>query len=227
MKQNGVVCQPVPALLLFIFRCEYLISGPNSYRDFRETGPRPEKGRLYTGYSLGEHRVFSALVSSFIQDVLFTSWLQIRIHNRQSLKYYRLSDTSWKIRENVAVWFNNKSQGFLLMLVESFKPENLAFFPQRIFRHIFPSIFARSTQQTCALLLWIYEVNCDWSLTADVSKIFSLLGFADGFSRLVKLEPKKPDPLARYEKGVWKKISKRWKVGGKRDAKSYKMLLQN
>ena len=39
MKQNGVVCQPGTALLFFIFRFEYLISGPKSYRDFRETGP--------------------------------------------------------------------------------------------------------------------------------------------------------------------------------------------
>ena len=38
MKQNGVVCKPGPALLLFIFRFEYLISGPKSYRDYRETG---------------------------------------------------------------------------------------------------------------------------------------------------------------------------------------------
>ena len=38
MKQNGVVCKQGPALLLFIFRFEYLISGPKSYRDFRETG---------------------------------------------------------------------------------------------------------------------------------------------------------------------------------------------
>ena len=39
MKQNAVVCQPGPALLFFLFRFEYLISGPKSYRDFRETGP--------------------------------------------------------------------------------------------------------------------------------------------------------------------------------------------
>ena len=38
MKRNGVVCYPGPALLFFIFRFEYLISGPKSYRDFRETG---------------------------------------------------------------------------------------------------------------------------------------------------------------------------------------------
>ena len=41
MKQNGVVCQPRPALLFFLFRFENLISGPKSYRDFRETGPSP------------------------------------------------------------------------------------------------------------------------------------------------------------------------------------------
>ena len=40
MKQNGVVFQPGPALLLFLFLLEYLISGPKSYRAFRETGPR-------------------------------------------------------------------------------------------------------------------------------------------------------------------------------------------
>ena len=46
MKQNGVVCQPGPALLLFIFRFEYLISGSKSYPDFRETGPWLHKRAL-------------------------------------------------------------------------------------------------------------------------------------------------------------------------------------
>ena len=41
MTQDGVVCQPGPALLFYIFWFEYLVSGPKSYRDFRETGPRP------------------------------------------------------------------------------------------------------------------------------------------------------------------------------------------
>ena len=40
MKQNGVVCLPGPALLFFIFRFEYLISGPKSYRDVREASPQ-------------------------------------------------------------------------------------------------------------------------------------------------------------------------------------------
>jgi len=35
MKQNGVICQPGLALLFFVFRFEYLISGQKSYRDFR------------------------------------------------------------------------------------------------------------------------------------------------------------------------------------------------
>ena len=48
MKQNGVVCQPGAALLFFIFRFEYryLISGPKSYRDFRETGPWSLSGKI-------------------------------------------------------------------------------------------------------------------------------------------------------------------------------------
>ena len=43
MKQNAVVCWPEPMLLFFIFSFEYLISGPKSYRDFQETGPRSPK----------------------------------------------------------------------------------------------------------------------------------------------------------------------------------------
>ena len=44
MKQNGVVFLAGPAFLPFIFRFEYLISGPKSYQDVRETGPRCGKG---------------------------------------------------------------------------------------------------------------------------------------------------------------------------------------
>ena len=39
-ETNGVVCWPAPEPLFLIFRFEYLISGPKSYWDFRETGPR-------------------------------------------------------------------------------------------------------------------------------------------------------------------------------------------
>ena len=55
MNQNGVVCLLGRALFFFIFRFEYLISGPKSYRDIRETGPWAlikfldlESGRLLT-----------------------------------------------------------------------------------------------------------------------------------------------------------------------------------
>ena len=50
MKQNGVVCEPGPLHLFFIFRFEYLISGPKSYRDVRETGPWPEVRLLFSLY---------------------------------------------------------------------------------------------------------------------------------------------------------------------------------
>ena len=49
MKQNGVVCLPGPALLFFIFRFEYLVSGegPLSYRDFRETSPLGSRTAIF------------------------------------------------------------------------------------------------------------------------------------------------------------------------------------
>ena len=52
MNQNGVVCLPGPALLFFIFRFEFLILGPKSYRDIRETGPEKmekEGRKMITG----------------------------------------------------------------------------------------------------------------------------------------------------------------------------------
>ena len=52
MNQNGVVCLPGPALLFFIFRFEYLILDPKSYRDIRETGPEKmekEGRKMITG----------------------------------------------------------------------------------------------------------------------------------------------------------------------------------
>ena len=54
MKQNGVVRKPGPVLLFFIFWFEYLISGPKSYRDVRETGPRLRSGgkKAKTGWSV-------------------------------------------------------------------------------------------------------------------------------------------------------------------------------
>ena len=58
MKQNGAVCYPGPALLFFIFRFENLISGPKSYRDFRETGPRPAPTVAHKGHYALSHNIF-------------------------------------------------------------------------------------------------------------------------------------------------------------------------
>ena len=148
--------------------------------------PRLGKERLYTGYSLREHPVFSALVSSFTHIVLFTSWFHRRIHNRQNLKYYRLSKTSWKIHENITLWFNNKSQGFLLVPFESFKTRRLPILASTRLPLYFPTRLCEIHSKTRTLLLRICKVNCDWSLTADVREIFSRLGFADGFSQRVQ-----------------------------------------
>ena len=83
------------------------------------------------------------------------------------------------------------------MLVESFKPENFPFLDIPLY---FPTHLRQIHSKTHTLLLRICMVNCDWSLTADVTEIFSRLRFADGFPWRVKLEPKKTDALAGY---VW------------------------
>ena len=67
----------------------------------------------------------------------------------------------------------------LFVLISSISPtielslstesENFPFFPQRVFSYIFPRVCARSTQKL-ALLRPTCKVNCDWSLTADVTE---------------------------------------------------------
>ena len=55
--------------------------------------PRLVKEWLYT------HAIACESIRFFGSSLLF----HIRIHNRQSLKYYRLSETSRKIHENIAL----------------------------------------------------------------------------------------------------------------------------
>ena len=67
MKQNGVVCQPGPVLLFFIFRFEYLISGPKSYRDFRETSPWSFKNVSVVGENYWRWKLKFKEYMSFLQ----------------------------------------------------------------------------------------------------------------------------------------------------------------
>ena len=61
MKQNGVFCLPGPALLFFLFRFEYLISDPKSYRDFGETGHRGYKRKFTEGTSFRRNDFWDCL----------------------------------------------------------------------------------------------------------------------------------------------------------------------
>ena len=55
MKQNGEVCKPRPALLFFIFRFEYLISGPKRYR-----APGKNSAMNYIGYEVTTNKTSRA-----------------------------------------------------------------------------------------------------------------------------------------------------------------------
>ena len=74
------------------------------------------------------------------------------------------------------------------MLVESFKPENFPSFlnaSSAIFSHAFARDPLKNSRVTSSNM---QRVNCDWSLPADDTEIFSRLGLEDGFSRRVKLD---------------------------------------
>ena len=113
--------------------------------------------------SLGEHPVFSAPVW----------WFHIRIHNRQSLKYYRLSETSWKIHKNIA---RLPFDACWVFLTGKLPILSLTHLPP-----YFPTRWRKIHAKTRALLLRIGEVNCDWSLTADVTEIFLSFRFRRRF----------------------------------------------
>ena len=68
MKQNGVVCKPGQALLFFIIRFEYLISGPKSYRDFRETGPTAYKRQFTAAGKEKKTLIKSFQVTNLVLD---------------------------------------------------------------------------------------------------------------------------------------------------------------
>ena len=55
MKQNGEVCKPRPALLFFIFRFEYLISGQKRYR-----APGKNSAMNYIGYEVTTNKTSRA-----------------------------------------------------------------------------------------------------------------------------------------------------------------------
>ena len=149
-------------------------------KEFRNT--RIEEGRLYTAYSLREHPVFTALFC----------WFHIRIQNRQSLKYYRFSKTSWKIHENIALSFNNKSQGFLSMLVESFNPKTSYSFlkaSHTIFSHAFardPRKNSRVTSSNMQGELWL--VTNSWRHEIFFSARFRRQIFSAAETKVEKTE---------------------------------------
>ena len=92
-----------------------------------------------------------------------TQWAKLEI--QQTLQLHL------KIHKNIAFRFQNKSQGFLLMLIEAIKPENFTNFPELILCNFLTSICESSTHDLCVLPLQICKVKCDWFLSADVTEI--------------------------------------------------------
>ena len=91
MKQDGVVCWPGPALLFFIFRFEYLISGPKSYRDFRETGPWPYNRGLKT--NPGD--VYANVLMEKLLLVFTVTPSKIKIKTVQQIEQSRIWQMNW------------------------------------------------------------------------------------------------------------------------------------
>ena len=107
-------------------------------------------------------------------NVLLTSWIHTRIPNGQSLKYNRLSKSSWKIYENIALRFKREknleaSSWFLLRLCNPKTSHTFLNWSSTIFNTRLRD--QSSTHDFCVLPLQICKVKCDWFIRADVTEI--------------------------------------------------------
>ena len=99
MKQNEVVCKPGQALLFFIFPFKYLISGPKSYRDFRETGLWKPWGSLHKLEAMFWNRYFKKFKNFCWYPLnLYCSKIQLRIEKLRgpsSNRYCSCYEFAW------------------------------------------------------------------------------------------------------------------------------------
>ena len=110
--------------------------------------------------------------STFKYNVLLTSWIHTRIHNGQSLKYnLQTFKLRLKIHKNIALRFKNKSEGFLLMLIDAIKPKNFTHFPELILCNFSTRVCESSTHDLCVLPLQICKLKCNWFSSADIMEI--------------------------------------------------------
>ena len=90
----------------------------------------------------------------------------------------------------------NKSQGFLLILIEPIKQENFANFPECTVLHYLIRTCESSACDFSVLLLWICKLKCDWSIRADVTEIVLWLEFADRIFRRTQAIAGNTSPFA-------------------------------
>ena len=133
MKQNGVVCQPGLVLLFFIFRFEYLISGPKSYLDFREMGPSivhvsVQQKSLFLCQTLAAKLACQVLYSlSFTCSIFGVRQKEARRVSMQLVLYnlqFFLPNWLVKERKNMTLWSQvpNSVHAFKLSQIHSSSP---------------------------------------------------------------------------------------------------------
>ena len=110
------------------------------------------------------HQVNQRRKNKYNCNVLLTSWIHTRIHNGQSLKYNRLSNSSWRFTKTSLFnsKTNRKASSWCLLRLSNPKTQ-LANFLTRVCES--------STHDLCVLPLQICKVKCDWFLSADVTEI--------------------------------------------------------
>ena len=110
------------------------------------------------------HQVNQRRNNEYNCNVLLTSWIHTRIHNGQSLKYNRISNSSWRFTKTSLFdsKTNRKASSWFLLRLSNPKTQ-LANFSTRVCES--------STHDLCVLPLQICKVKYDWFLSADVTEI--------------------------------------------------------
>ena len=88
----------------------------------------------------------------------------------------RLTKSGWQITKNIFPLLNNEFQRVFLVLIESSKPKNIANFTERsahIIRHCCWHLLSWLARTPRAVILVLFELNCDWLRIPTSQKSFS------------------------------------------------------
>ena len=130
----------------------------------------PETTTGWLGPSLGLRGEKRQLLDFFLG--LFHACMQ----QQQDLKNNRFIESGWKINKNILLLLNDDFQSVFMVLIEIFKPQNFATLTEssvHIICHSCWSLLSWLARIPRAVVLGLFELNCEWLRIVAPQKSFS------------------------------------------------------